>query len=173
MFKFKVVSTGQRVGNINADPQLIVNPKTNRFRLTPNAAKLIACVAGESVTVLADTDSGLFAVHVATKRLNKDGEVVMKDVKMSEERKEELKAEGEEVPTEPVYINGCKLGNHLEFGSSNAVAQTGLTDNVICEHVETVTGDEIGLEASIAVAIFNYKDAQVESEDENQSEETE
>jgi len=167
-FKFKVVSTGQRVGNLTAEPMLTVTPKSNRFKLNLNASKAIDVTAESGVTVLADVESELFAIYKAEQRVDGKGEPPMtKDVKMSEERKEELTEADEPIPQEPIYVNGCKLGKHLEFGSSNAIAQTGLVDAIDCPLTEMIDGAEIGIAEGVKVAVFSYaKDSVSISDDE-------
>jgi hypothetical protein len=61
-FKFEVVSTGQRIGSLNADPELLVYPQNGRMRLTKKALALIGASTGSYISVLVDTDNGLIGV---------------------------------------------------------------------------------------------------------------
>ncbi len=158
---FKIVSTGQKVGNLNEEPKLRIFPETNRFKLNVNGAKAIGVSAGDGVTILADTDEGLYAIHKAIPKLNSKGKVVMKPVKMTEAQKEELTANGEAIPEEIDYQSSCKLGKHLEFSSGNAVAQTGVEKKLVCGQQEVVKGKELGIDAEL-VAVYSYVDAKVD-----------
>lgn len=179
MFKFKVVSTGKKTGNLSADPTLSIAFKTNRFKLNHKAAVLIGVKSGDSVTVLCDPEAKLFAVHAAIPDNDKDGNQHMKEVKLSKERKEELIKEGEEIPTEGRYVNGCKLGGHLEFASSEAVMSAGIEKNITCELAKDETGEpevgpgeDYGINVESKVAVFSYADAVETDESQEEAEET-
>lgn len=169
--KFKVVSTGQRVGNLNEDPKIRIFPETNRFKLNQKAVAVIGAAAGIGVTILADVESKLLAIHKAVPKLDNKGNVLMKPVKMSEERKEELIAEGKEVPMEIDYNQACKLGKHYEFSSGNSILQIGVTEKLVCSLSEVVKGSDIGIADVENVAIFSYGTAEVETEEEEEEEE--
>lgn len=169
---FKVVSTGQRTGNLNEDPKLRIYPDANRFKLNKKACDLLGVQAGDSVTVLADTDEKLLAIHASIPKVNAKGEPMYKEVRMSKEAKEELIANGETVPTELDYQFGCKLGKHYEFASGYTIAEIGTKDAIVCDLQETVKGEEIGVDAT-NVAIFSYDSEVAAEEEEEEDEQTE
>ena len=165
---FKIVSTGQRTGNLNEDPKLRVYPDVSRFKLNANAVKLLNCIAGESVTMLADVESKLIAIHKSLPKVNKAGNVVMKPVRLTDEQKSELLANGEDFPMEIDYSNGCKLGKHFEFSSGYTVNAIDVKKPIVCDLQQTVKGSEIGLTDVSTVLIFDYSKETEETEEDNE-----
>ena len=166
MFKFKVVSTGQKTGNLNEDPKLRIYPEVNRFKLNLKAANLIAVNAGEAVTVLVDTDNQLIAIHKAIPKVNAEGNVMMKVKRLTNDQKAELDAKGEAYPEEIDYSDACKLSGHLEFSSGNTMYNTGLKGEAfICDLDSELTGEDIGNAEVSKVIVFNYSSAEEEAEE--------
>lgn len=180
---FKIVSTGAKVSNLNEDPKLRVYPETSRFKLNAKAVALLTAVAGMSVTLLADVESKIIAVFKSIPKTDAKGNVLMKDIKLSEAQREEMTAEGIDIPQEPDYENGCKLGKHFEFSSAIAIAETGITETLVCNLAGVESADVLagvsGLDhkkVESNVLIFSYGDAvteEVEEEVEEESEEEE
>lgn len=153
---FKVVSTGAKVGNINDPASVSISAKISRFRLNRNAAKEIGVTAGDSVTLLVDTEGKQLAIHKAIAKLDSKGNVVMKEKRLSKDQKEQLTEAGEAIPMEASYNNGCKLGEHSEFASSNTVVEMGLKGSVELPLVETIDAEEIGIEYDGKVSLYSY-----------------
>ena len=175
MFKFNVVSTGQRVGNLNEEPTLRIYPEMNRFKVNNQLALGLSVKAEDSVTILYDSESNCYALHAAIPKKDKAGKVIMKEKRLSEDQKEALKAEGEPIPTEIDYVNACKLGKHLEFASSNAVLQAGLEGSDVIESTvhKVFDGSQLGLDVSSPVYVFSIDNDETIFGEDNEEEEAE
>lgn len=173
-FNFKVVSTGQKPGNRSEEPKLRLYPNTNGFKLNYQLASKLGVTVEDGVTIHCDPENKAFAIHKADQKVDSSGNKVTKDVKLTNEQREQYEAEGKEIPQTAVFDNGVALRSGFNFTSSYAMALAGIEGgNKVCDVSEIVSGDELGLDTSYPVALVYYESAEGTDESEEEEEEEE
>jgi len=169
-FNFKVVSTGQKPGNRSEEPKLRLYPNTNGFKLNYQLAQKLGVTVDDGITIHCDPESKAFALHKADQKRDKSGNLVTKDIKLTNEQREALESEGKDIPQTAVFDNGVALRSGFNFTSSYAMALAGIGEgNQVCEVSEIASGSDLGLDTSYPVALVYYENS--EQTDEEQEEE--